>query len=312
MIDTIKYRLSDYRSGTDFREHIPCLLENPMKSVKEDETFFSGNLGNLKVKVSKNSLRVENSLCKWYLGDNLQSLTRESIALANEKLSDILHVNMQNADVTRLDIGQNYSTIHKPAVYINSLGELARFRKGVFANEGVNYRTKNIELALYDKLKEHKAKGNKVPADLASQNLLRYELRLMKNIRSTLNRPEFTVKDLSNIDTYNQLQQLYNSMYNKIDKLPEINMGASGVKGVKGFKKMSSAYFINAFGQAELIQQIKTDFQMGRISEKDRRGMLRLIKETSNNQTFFVERECVQELNALIENFSNKENFNGE
>lgn len=311
MIDTIKYRLTDYRSGVDFREQIPRLLEGECVSTKDEQTFITGNLGNLKVRVNKNTLRVENSLCKWFLGDNLQTLNQESIKHANEKLSDILNVNIQNADVTRLDIGHNYSTLHKPQVYVKSLGELSRFRKGEYTNEGVSYRTKNIELAFYDKLKEYKAKGNKIPDELTNQNILRYELRLMKNIRSTLKRSEFTVKDLSNIDTYNQLQQLYNSMYNKIDKLPEINISTTGSKGVKGFKNMASAYFINAIGQLKIIEQIKTDFLMGRISEKDRRGMLKLIKETSNNQAFFVERECVQELNALIENFSNQRNFNG-
>lgn len=305
MIDTIKYRLFDYSPGVDFLRTIPSLLREKYEITKGDQLFVSGDLGNLKVKISKNSLRVENSLCKWFLGDNLQTLTRESIALANEKLSDILKVNMQNADVTRLDIGHNYPTLYKPAVYVNSLGDLPRFRKGVFANEGINFRTKNIELAFYDKLKEHKAKGNKVPADMASQNLLRYELRLMKNIRSTLKRQEFTVKDLSNIDTYNQLRQLYYDMYSKIEKLSEINFSSSESKGVKGFKKMASAYVIDVFGQTELIQQINTDFLMGRISEKDRRGMLKLIKETTKNQAFFVERECVHELNSLVKNYSN-------
>jgi hypothetical protein len=38
-------------------------------------------------------------------------------------------------------------------------------------------------------------------------------------------------------------------MYNRIEKLPEINIGTTESKGVKRFKNMASAYFINAFGQ---------------------------------------------------------------
>lgn len=40
----------------------------------------------------------------------------------------------------------------------------------------------------------------------------------------------------NNIDTYNQLRYLYYSMYNRIEKLPEINIGTTESKGVNGSK----------------------------------------------------------------------------
>jgi hypothetical protein len=172
MIDTINYRLSDYRSDTDYREQVPCLLENVCESKRQNETFFTGFLGNLKINVSKNSLKVANSLCKWYLGNNLQTLNWESIKLAHEKLSDTLHVNMQSADITRMDIGQNLQMNHKPKVYFDSLGQLSRYKRLEQPN-GVCYRTNNMELIFYDKLVEYKKKWGNIPLDHLDLNLLK-------------------------------------------------------------------------------------------------------------------------------------------
>lgn len=304
MIDTIKYRLSDYSSDADFREQIPCYLDKVCESKRDNQIFFSGDLGNLKVRFSKNLLSVENSLCKWYLGDNLQTLTRESIKLANEKLSDILHVNMQNADVIRLDIGYNFPMNHKPKAYFDSLGQLPRYNRLEQPN-GVCYRTNNKELIFYDKIIEYRRKCGAIPVEYSSLNLLRYELKFLRDIKTTLKRSEIKVQTLSDMNFYTQLIELYSDMYFKVHKEKEINFNIGDMRGVKGLNNAGIALLMNEVGSNRLLKQIKNNHLIGAITEKEKRGMINRIGELNAKQNLFVESAIVKELDNSIRLFAN-------
>lgn len=308
MIDTIKYRLSDNSSGTDFREQIPLYLDKVIESKSDDQIFFSGDLGNLKVRFSKNTLSVENSLCRWYLGDNLKTLTRKSIGLANEKLSDILHVNMQDAEVIRLDVGHNYPMKYKPKAYFDSLGQLPRYNRLEQPN-GVCFRTENIELIFYDKIVEYKKKQGKLPEEYSDLNLLRYELKLKNNLKRTLKRPEVTVQNLSNVDFYNQINKLHYEMYSKVEKRKELNLNIGGMKGVKGLGNTGIVSLINLIGQNQLIKMINNNYIRGIISPREKRDMLDRVKLLANSESLFSESSLASELSNSINLFAKHLDF---
>lgn len=302
MIDTIKYRLSDYNSGTDYRAQVPCCLENICESRKDNQIFITGNLGNLKVKINQNTIRVENSLCKWYLGDNLQTLTWGDVKLANEKLSDILHVNMQHADVVRLDIGHNFKMNHRIKTYFESLGHMPRYKRLEQPN-GICFRTGSLELLFYDKLKEQKLNSVEIPNEFLCGNLLRYELKILCNIKSILNRSDFKVSHLSDFEVHNDLLQLYKNKFMKINMKKELNLGYDLAKGVKGLKDIASAYFISVFGVETVLNQIKNDFTKGKLTEKEKRGMLDVVKRLSIDHRYMIESECSKELSCAVGNY---------
>ena len=308
MIDTIKYRLSDNSSGTDFREQIPLYLDKVIESKSDDQIFFSGDLGNLKVRFSKNTLSVENSICRWYLGDNLKTLTRKSIGLANEKLSDILHVNMQDAEVIRLDVGHNYPMKYKPKAYFDSLGQLPRYNRLEQPN-GVCFRTENIELIFYDKIVEYKKKQGKLPEEYSDLNLLRYELKLKNNLKRTLKRPEVTVQNLSNVDFYNQINKLHYEMYSKVEKRKELNLNIGGMKGVKGLGNTGIVSLINLIGQNQLIKMINNNYIRGIISPREKRDMLDRVKLLANSESLFSESSLASELSNSINLFAKHLDF---
>ena len=116
MIDSVDLRLSRYDAPkTDFlgetSKYFQFLTEQ-QNSLGEYRIF--GTLGGLKVIVSKESVYVgKGSLCKWALGDNFQTLDRLTTQRALECLADTLHLPIDRAAVTRLDVGQNYNLSKK-------------------------------------------------------------------------------------------------------------------------------------------------------------------------------------------------------
>ena len=88
---------------------LPDCLEGVQEIVKFDtgEIFHKGRLSNFSVSVFPNRMYIRGSLSVYHLGTNLKTLTRKETAHGIEHLSDVLHMNMSNASVSKLDIGTN-------------------------------------------------------------------------------------------------------------------------------------------------------------------------------------------------------------
>ena len=110
MFDTVEFRLtkSEY-NGVGFLSEIPCYITDVSLHNYIYGDVVAGSLGNLNVSCSEYQIKISGgSLCKWYLGDNLQTMGRKDTERAVEKLSDLLHLPMDRAQVTRMDVGQNF------------------------------------------------------------------------------------------------------------------------------------------------------------------------------------------------------------
>ena len=81
----------------------------------------------------------DGSLCKYYLGDNFQTLGRGDTKQAIEMLSDTLHLPLHKATVTRIDIAQNYIVKHPTSVYFNHLGN-CMFNERLVQPDGLYYK----------------------------------------------------------------------------------------------------------------------------------------------------------------------------
>lgn len=300
MVDTIKYHFTNYNPGTNFLNETPDYLENAsIHRYSNEDVAITGYLGILRITVRKNTIIIENSLCKWYLGNNVQTLTFEEIKLANELLSDLLHINILEANILRLDIGQNYILQHDPSLYFDNLGKLNRYRRLEQSN-GLYYRTNNTELAFYNKLKELKVKRENIPEHSQDVNLLRYELRLLHNLSKILKQNHVTAGMLSNKTFYDQLVQNYSDMYFKINKIKDINLNIGEMKGVRGMENAGVALLIDQYGENAILRQIKNDFALGKISEKEKRGMLGKINHLKLNSNILIDSDIIKELDKKI------------
>lgn len=299
MVDTIKYIYNDFRLGVNLLDYLPKYFDvNGQHSYKNGDTL-TGKLNNLYITVHKNSLKIENSLSKWYFGNNLQTLTKNQIKLANEKLSDTLHLNILTSKVLKLDIAENFPVNFSPKNYFSYFGKLNRYIR-LEQPDGIYYKQKNKEVLFYDKLKEQKAKGFEIPSQFNNTNLLRYEMKFTHNISKELKEAEITPVLLSDDIFFDKLINKYLDVYFNIEKQKEYNLYCGSYKGIKGLNEAGVVFLINQIGTNNLLKQINVDYSTEKITIKEKRGMINKIRHINDKHSLMIDSPLMNELNQKI------------
>ena len=283
MYDTINFRLTaEDACNIDFLEETPCYLNNIAHHIFSGVPVVTGDLGGLKVVASEWQVKVKDaSLCKWYLGDNFQELGRGTTQQAIEKLSDDLHLPMDRATITRLDVGVNIITQHPPATYLNHLGVLANAKR-LQQPKGLYYSKRNEVLCFYDKVMECKAHNELLPPLYRGRNVLRYEQRYMHRIHSRLKVPAVTGATLYDEAFYMAVLERFFKTYKAIKKINDIKPNFKIMKGRKDFQRMGVLSLIERLGgEIELTNQINEAQQRGELTSKqayDLRNEVRIAR----------------------------------
>lgn len=235
MFDTVNFNLnSDNCKNVDFLAEIPNYLTDTSEHYFSSGVYINGFIEGLKVSVTSNNIAIKNqSLSKWFLGDNIQTLQKNTTKRAVSKISDLLHLDYCKADVKRVDIGVNLSMKYKPSVYNSNLGTLHYFNRNEFENT-LYYNNPNKQIIIYDKIKEQK---NNVPIEFKKINILRYELRFEKRILNEFNRPEIKASDLYNEKFYECSIDKLLYYFDRIDKIKDIKISKEVMNNVKKFKE---------------------------------------------------------------------------
>ena len=72
-------------------------------------TTYTSHIDNLTIRTTTQGVSIGNgSLCKFLYGNNIVNFTRTDTRLAFEKLSDTLHISLNNATVSRMDVAYNF------------------------------------------------------------------------------------------------------------------------------------------------------------------------------------------------------------
>jgi len=161
-------------------------------------------------------------LCKFYLPENFQTLTRGDTQRAIEKLSDLLHLPMQKADITRIDLAQNFIVKFETPVYYEHLGTLQLYNR-LEQSRGLYYNNSKRKLVFYDKVAEYKHKNLPVPPLFQNRNVLRYEMRYYRQLLKQFNVPELRAEMLYNEAFYMAIIDRWHNEYKNINKLRNIN-----------------------------------------------------------------------------------------
>src|SRR5271157_4804561 len=152
MIDTLTLWLD-----TKEAEKAVSRLTGQMETINRHtgETTLKGQLGSLRVKITGQGISVNGSLPRFFYGNNAMSLKRDTTKQAIEKMSDELHLPMNQAKVSRLDIAENIM-IEKPVIaYLPQFVSAPYLNKDSYCNgEGVLFKNRQKALAFYDKPKE--------------------------------------------------------------------------------------------------------------------------------------------------------------
>lgn len=127
MIDNIKLSLPRCRDMPDISGYLDNGNENC--SMKTGEVSVYGNVENIKVTQYFGGYSIQGSLPKFLYGNNVCQLTRKEVGLAIEKLSDRLHLPLDDADITKIEVGANICLAKQHTAYTRLLGDMPRMQR---------------------------------------------------------------------------------------------------------------------------------------------------------------------------------------
>lgn len=308
MYDTINLKLSNAKvEHTDFLAEVPLYLEQDSITHHEHSSgqrYITGKLGNLSVSINNYRVAIKDgSICKWKLGDNYQTMGRRDMQEAIEALSDTLHLPMNKADVTRIDVGYTMIVKEPTEIYTYHLGELKNARRSMFGNGTLYYYRRNGAEAIcfYDKNREWRAKGETIPELYRNRNVLRYEQRYLKNLPNLLKTAEVTGESLYNENFYMYLLKRWGDTYKAIEKINDREISPR-ITTKKDFYRMAVFEFVkNAGGKENVLSMIKRQQRRGNITKEQAYGFRQLINDaTGLHEGLITENEAIKELDRTI------------
>ena len=303
MFDSINFKLTriDY-NGADFLEEVPCYINDVSEHHYSNGVVITGSLGNLKVSLNEYQIKIKDgSLCKWYLGDNLQTMGRKDTEMAVEKLSDLLHLPISKAQVTRIDVSQNFIMKFPPSVYMQHLGQMRNAARLEEPNS-LYYRKADCGLCFYDKAREQKAKKETLPELYEGRNVLRYEQRYERRIAKHLEVPEVRAAMLYNEAFYIDLLNRWRDDYKSIQKINDVQLNFEVMRNKKDLNRMGILSLVESVGgENAMIKQITEAQQQGKLNKKQAFDLRQAVKDACTIRNgLVVENEAIAELNKKV------------
>ena len=280
--------------------------------IRTGEVNVFGSLEGLKVCMYVGGYSIIGSLAKYMYQSNIYPLDRHTTAQAIEKLSDSLHMDLKEADVTGVEFGTQFLMKKPPQVYINKLGDMPRRKRLLCAESTLYYtgtgsqqrqRQKQV-LCFYDKKADAAAKGLIMPQGFERSNLLRYELRLNGRIPHQTGRHTVTASTLSDREFYRQLVTMWEDNYFSISKLNGVKQNVMNeIKSVKDAKAVLFARLLSQSGKdviTDYLEELKQNnvFKDSKYYTRTKNALL----EIGNNPKMAVSDEDIKELDNEVKN----------
>ncbi len=223
MIDNIKLSLPRCRDMPDISGYLDNGNENC--SMKTGEVSVYGNVENIKVTQYFGGYSIQGSLPKFLYGNNVCQLTRKEVGLAIEKLSDRLHLPLDDADITKIEVGANICLAKQHTAYTRLLGDMPRMQRVSMADSLYYQGSSKVhprQYYFYDKVAEVRKSGGTMPQGLEAANMMRYEMRLKGRLPFQLSIPEFKGSTLQDRVVYQELINRWLNGYLSIHKLVNV------------------------------------------------------------------------------------------
>ena len=309
MYDKVKLWIDRAVIGGHFPIIAPVLGDaEEQTDLATGETRTFGSVGGLKVSIYTGGISIIGSLPKFIYGNNVCSFDRHSTQRAIEKLSDIFHINITDADVTGIEFGTNFPMKHKVTDYLSKLGEMPRLSRYHFEPSTLYYkgRGKNTPkvFAFYDKLSEAEAKGMDYPSGVSGENLLRYEMRLTGRLKTQLGIADLQASTLYDRTFYRKLVRLYQNSYYSISKNVQLKDNAmSEIKTVSDAINTLMARLLSQTDKAQIVAFLD-ELRAAQVFN-DSKYYTRLknkINEIATKSDFVVTDELIRELDNDIKN----------
>lgn len=314
MYDNVDFKVRNTDvSGIDFLGETSCYFDVTGEHDFNGERIITGTIGNVsgknyfKIAASRTGVNIKDgSMCKWYLGDNFKTLGRGDIKHAIEKLGDTLHLLIDEATVTRIDIAQNFMVKHPTEIYYNHLGELRHAKRapttGNGGIEGLYYYQSNGLLIFYDKIREQTEKGCSIPELYQGKNVLRYEQRYKSRLPKSFNVERVKGSMLYDEKFYMGVVNRWHENYNNISKINDININFEAMKTKKDLYTMGILSLIELQGgELSVTSQIAEAQKTGILSKKQAFDLRQAITDALKvKEGLTVRNEAILELDKKI------------
>ena len=211
------YNILDNPAPTIEKLFEHCNNKSEHYNVKNDSSYLQGNLKNMRVTYNESSISVKGSLCKYFYGNNIDTLNLTTTREALAQISADLSLDINKARVTRIDFSTNIVTDYTPTIYYPYLGELSRFERCEQPNS-IYYNQEAKKLLFYDKIAEAKKKQMPIPKQHIGDNLLRYELVLKRDVPRYLKYNGLYALDLGSEELFKKLLHIWYGYYQQIQK----------------------------------------------------------------------------------------------
>lgn len=297
MFDTVNFWIdsSNYEESEileKFHENSKDIKE--IYSIRDDRHTYYGSIKNYKVGIHPSGITLRGSIAKYFFGeDTIKFANRLSYRKSIEEIFCLLNLDLNNATVTRVDVGQNFKLSNCVLHYYPLLLTASYLKREVLKNS-LYFKNNRKQLVFYDKILERREKRYNL-----SGNLLRYELRLMKNPNHFLNTQKLYAKDLCKKKIYKQLVKLWYMEYKKIRK----NSNCDTHLNFNNAKDLKNNLAASALSKLDLVilKDIELKQKNGLIDNVTAHRCRNLIIELQSNKDVETKsNDLLKELNSKI------------
>jgi len=248
-------------------------LWRPIQNKKAFVIGYQTELQNIHLKLYGSELQIENSLQKFFMGNNYEDFTFTQVLTAFDTLNKQLPINLNKTTLLRADIG--FVVNHDTAQEVNSwLGYKGKLPLPMIKNNrvyGSEFRQTNNKFKAYDKTFE----ANKTSGVKLDKQLMRVELK--GNNRYFNNRKNpigiYTVQDLIDPIKYKLLVNELLNFYSAIKKNANFDFSKCSTKETRLYG------YMNCDVSAKAMKQHHKE-----THKKDRSQYLKLLAKHKNSQ----------------------------
>jgi DNA-dependent RNA polymerase auxiliary subunit epsilon len=315
MVDNVNIRLfSDDVGGVNlmdicskYLDNTTCKTNTEIDSIGQSYTYYSNKYKNLTIRATPNKLFIgDGSWCKFLLDDNIQTLGRQDVQRVVEILSDKLHLPIDKAKVTRLDVGVNLITKLAPERYMGLFGQYLKATKRTTQNshgiiETIEYFTPSTTLCIYNKINELKKNNVVIPKAFANDNILRFELRFMNRVKGNFGTDIVRASNLYDEQFYIEMIDKLHDAYTAIEKINNVQIDVAGIEDVADLKNLALANFIEQYGLVELKAGFRREQINGNITRFQLARLNKALTAASKARTITRKDNAIEELDRLID-----------
>lgn len=184
-------------------------------------------------------------------------------------------------------------------IYYPYLGE-AQYYNRLAQNNGLYYNNQLRQLVFYGKEYEQKLKRQPIPELYQNRNVIRYEMRLRKQLRQQLKQPEITAGLLYDETFYKGLVTRWKDEYFAIKKINSKLITMKPTGSTKELIENMALFQLLELGQPQLLAIVKEWQSRGLITKKQANDHRAKIQQLSKTPIDEKGNDLINELNRKV------------